>query len=195
MSGDGACGTTYQAATNSYLTFFRSDNTAIGPYTGWGGNAAKANKFGNGIGFAAMCWEIGLEIPELYDINSDDDGTPGPANDSPYVQLLNNDGTPLRPGVINGITNLGILSFADADVQPTGAIRTGGWDYLSNGNIVLAGDSRQAADQALTGQPSGNVPVYRILTPSGVQVHAYTPVSSEAIGGSMSAGVGVTASG
>jgi len=195
VSGNGACGIEYQTTTNTYLSFFRSDNTPIGPYTGWGGYDAKANKFGNGIGFGAMCWEIGLEIPELYDINSDDEGTPGPANDALYVQLLNNDGTPLRPGAINGITNLGILSFGDADVQPTGAIRTGGWDYLANGNIVLVGESRQAVDRALTGQASGNVPVYRILTPAGGQVMAYAAISSEAIGGSIQAGVGVTASG
>jgi hypothetical protein len=191
---DGAVGT-YESATDTYLSFFRSDNTAIGPYTGWGGNAAKANKFGNGVGFAAMCWEIGLEIPELYDINADDDGPPPAASDAPYVQLLNNDGTPLRPGVISGTVNLGIMSFADADVQPAGSIRTGGWDYLSNGNIVLAGQSQQAADRALTGQSSGNVPVYRIMTPSGTQVHAYAPLSLEPIGGNISAGIGVTASG
>jgi hypothetical protein len=187
--------TTYESTTNTYLSFFRSDNTAIGGYTGWGGYDAKANKFGNGIGFGSMCWEIGLEIPELYDINADDDGNPPDANDALYVQLLNNDGTPLRPGVINGITNLGIMSFADADVQPTGAIRTGGWDYLANGNIVLAGDSRQVADRALTGQPSGNVPVYRVLTPAGEQVKGYAPLSSEAIGGGIQAGIGVTANG
>ena len=139
-----------------------------------------------------MPWEIGLEIPELLDINVDDDG----GNDFPCVQLLNNDGTPLRLGVINGITNLGIVTYADADVQPSGSIRIADWDYLSSGNIVIVGDSRQAADQAMTGQAGGNVPVYRVVTPGGLQVHAYTNVSSEPVAGSISkSGVGVTASG
>jgi hypothetical protein len=73
---------------------------------------------------AAMPWEIGLEIPELADINMDDAGlTTGnlpDSNDFVCVQLLNNDGSPLRPGPINGITNLGIVTFADSDVQPAG---------------------------------------------------------------------------
>jgi hypothetical protein len=123
VSGNGGCGTDYLATTNSWLSFFRDDNTAIGPYTGWGGSWPKANRFGNGMGWSAMCWEIGLEISELNDINTASGGPSG--DDFAVVQLLNNDGTPLRPGVINGMTNLGILSFTAADVTPSGAIRCG----------------------------------------------------------------------
>jgi hypothetical protein len=189
---DGAL-STYDATTNTYLSFFRSDNTAIGGYTGWGGYWPKANRFGNGIGSAAMCWEIGLEIPELYDINVA--SSAGNFDDFPVVQLLNNDGTPLRPGVINGLTNLGILTFTVADVSPAGRMRGGDWDYLYSGNILITGQSQKADDRALTGQASGNVPVYRIWTPGGEPVHGYAAASSEAIGGDMYRGVGVTANG
>jgi hypothetical protein len=163
---------TLEAMTNIFLSYYRSDNTSIPGYTGWGPRV-KANRFGNGIGMGAMPWEIGLEVPELYDINEDAGGPPGPADDFVCVQLLNNDGTPLRLGPINGVTNLGIVTFADADVQPQGAIRLGGWDYLANGNIVIVGESRQVADRALTGQAAGNVPVYRVVTPAGIQVKGY----------------------
>lgn len=185
----------YQVTTNIFLSYYRSDNTSIPGYTGWGPKV-KANRFGNGIGMGAMPWEIGLEIPELYDINEDAGGPPGPANDFVCVQLMNNDGTPLRLGPINGITNLGIVTFADADVQPAGAIRLGGWDYLSNGNILIVGESRQAVDRALTGQASGNTPVYRIVTPGGTQVKGYTAVSSTPDSGGIARnGAAVTANG
>ena len=111
------------------------------------------------------------------------------------VQLLNNDGTPFRPGVINGLTNLGILTFLAPDVSPPGHIRGADFDYLSDGNIVVSGQSQQAADQALTGQTGGNVPVYRIWTPGGLEVKGYTAASSDAIGGDIFRGVGVTSNG
>jgi hypothetical protein len=183
---------TYETTTNPWLSFFRDDDTAIGGYTGWGGSWPKANRFGNGLGWSAMCWEIGLEISELFDINMAN-GAGG--DDAPYTQLLNNDGTPLRPGVINGMTNLGILAFTVADVTPDGSIRCGEIEYLSSGNIAVVGESRQADDWALTGQTSGNVPVYRVWTPGGLEVHTYAAASSERIGGDIYRGVGVTANG
>jgi len=147
-----------------------------------------------------MPWEIGLEIPELYDINMDAGGLAAgslaSSDDFPAVQLMNDDGTPYRPGPINGVTNLGIVTLADADVQPLGAIRLGGWDYLGNGNIVIAGESRQADDLVLTGQASGRVPVYRVVTPAGLQVKGYAAVSAQAESGNIARnGVGVTANG
>jgi hypothetical protein len=190
VSGGGECGTTYEGITNTWLAFFRSDNTAIGGYTGWGGFFPKGNRFGDGIGTAAMCWEIGLEIPELLDINLASE-----PDEFPVVQLLNNDGTPFRPGVINGLTNLGILTFTAEDVSPPGNIRGGDFDYLSDGNIVISGHSEQDADWVLTGQGCCYVPVYRIWTPGGQEVHGYAAASSEPIGGDMYRGVGVTANG
>jgi hypothetical protein len=186
---------TLETITTSFLSYYRSDNTSIPGYTGWGPKV-KANRFGNGIGMAAMPWEIGLEVPELYDINDDDAGPPPDSNDFVCVQLLNNDGTPLRTGAINGITNLGIVTFADTDVQPVGNIRLGGWDYLSSVNILIVGESRQADDRTLTGQSADNVPVYRIVTPGGSQVKAYSAVSSTPIGGNIrNHGAAVTANG
>jgi hypothetical protein len=176
----GALGT-LETVTTSFLSYYRSDNTSIPGYTGWGPKV-RANRFGAGIGMGAMPWEIGLEIPELYDINMDDAGLATgnlpDSNDFVCVQLMNNDGSPLRLGPISGITNLGIVTFADEDIQPAGNIRIGGWDYLSTGNILIVGESRQSADLALTGQASGNVPVYRIVTPGGVQVKGYSAVSA-----------------
>jgi hypothetical protein len=169
---------TLEATTNQYLSFFRSDNTATPGFPGGWGPKVRANRFGDGMGMGAMPWAIGLEIPELFDINEDAGGPPPASDDFPCVQLLNNDGTPLRLGPINGITNLGIVTLADADVQPAGAIRLGGWEYLSSGNILIVGESRQNDDWALTGQASGRTPVYRIVTPAGLQVKGYSAVSA-----------------
>ena len=181
---------TYESTTNPWLSFFRDDNTAIGGYTGWGGSWPHANRFGNGLSWGAMCWEIGLEISELSALNTAING-----DDTATVQLLNNDGTPLRPGVIDGMTNLGILSFTIADATPAGQIRGGESVYLSSGNIATVGRSGQNDDWILTGQTSGNVPVYRVWTPGGLEVKGYTAASSEANGGSIYRGLGVTANG
>src|SRR5512141_3141251 len=81
-------------------------------------------------------------IPELYDINEDAGGPPPASDDSPCVQLMNNDGSPLRLGPIGGITNFGVVIFTDAEVQPAGVIRIGGWDYLSTGNILIVREIR-----------------------------------------------------
>ena len=182
-----------ESTINSYLSFFRADNTAIGGYTGWGGSWPKANRFGSGMGWSAMCWEIGYEIDELYDIMM-----ASQQMDCPTTQLLNNDGTPLRPGVISGVTNLGILSFTAADVSAGGGeddIRGGELEYLSSGNIAVMGYSRQTDDWVLTGQTAGNVPVYRVWTPGGAEVHTFAAASSEPNGGSSHRGIGVTANG
>ncbi len=185
-----------ESTTNQYLSFFRSDNTPTPGFPGGWGPRVKANRFGNGMGMGTMPWAIGLEIPELYAINEDAGGPPPASDDFPCIQLLNNNGTPLRLGPISGVTNLGIVTLADADVQPAGAIRLGGWDYLSSGNILIVGESRQADDRALTGQLGGRVPVYRIVTPAGIQVKAYSAASATAEGGNISRnGAAVTADG
>src|SRR5258706_4959211 len=186
---------TLEVKTNIFLSYWRSDNTSIPGYTGWGPKA-KANRFGDGIGMGAMPWEIGLEIPELYAVNEDAGGPPGPANDFVCVQLMNNNGTPLRPGTINGVTNLGIVTFTDATVQPAGAIRLGGWDYLGSGNLVILGESQQSAEWVLTVQGSGNVPVYRVASPCRLEGKGYSAVSATPDAGSIARnGVAVTANG
>jgi hypothetical protein len=75
-------------------------------------------------------------------------------------------------------------------------IRIGGWDYLSTGNILIVGESRQNDDWVLTGQTTGRTPVYRIVTPGGTQVKAYSAVSATPDAGNIARnGAAVTANG
>lgn len=170
---------TQQSMNTAYRAYFRANGTPTPGNTAWGPKI-KANPFGNGMGMGATAYYLGFEVPELFDINLDAGG----GGDFPAVQLLDNDGLPA-----------GIVTIADADAEPAGDIRIADWEHLANGNIVIVGESRQAADRALTGQTSGNVPVFRIVTPAGVQVKGYTAVSSEPAAGSIWHGVGVTAGG
>jgi len=169
-----------QNTMNSFhRAYFRANGTPTPGNTAWGPKI-KANRFGDGMGMGATAYYLGFEVPELFNINLDAGG----GGDFPAVQLLNNDGTAA-----------GIVSFADSDAEPTGDIRIGDWEHLANGNIVIVGESRQAADRALTGQPSGNTPVFRIVTAAGAEVKGLTAVSAEPLGGDMWHGVGVTANG
>ena len=161
----------------TYRAFYRSDGSPTPGFTGDYGGKLKANQFGNGFMFCAGADGIGCEIPELYNLNWDDTGLPWSSGSSPIVQLLNNDGS--RNASIGGPDVAGIVSFSDADVQPAGSIRPGDVDFLSNGNILIVGESRQAADLALNpGQASGNVVVYKVLNAAGGVVHAYTSVDT-----------------
>src|SRR2546425_1023069 len=92
--------TTSQSITNTYLSFFRSDGTPTGAYLAWGPKI-KANIFGNGLGMGAVGMTVGLEVPELYNVNVDAGG----GGDFPVVQLLDNNANPA------GVA----LSVADAD--------------------------------------------------------------------------------
>ena len=178
-----------------YRAFYRDNGTATPGNVAWGPKV-KANLFGNGIGMGGNAMEgqasdgffygMGLEIPRFFGIANDNNNSGADFGDFPAVQLLNNDGSKAA-NALSGVT--------EADAEPLGSIRLGDWEYLANGNIVIVGESRQAADRVLTGQTSGNVPVFRIVTPAGVQVKGYTAISSAAIGGSMWHGVGVTANG
>ncbi len=162
--------------------FFRSDGSPIPFYSADYGGKAKGNLFGVGFGFGSAGGEIACEIPELAAIA-------GSGEDFPVVQLLNNDGT--RNASAGGPDVAGILSYSATDTAPDGDIRID----LSNGNILLVGESRQVDDWVLTGQTSGRVAVYKILTPAGAVVKAYSAASSEAIGTEMWHGAAVTANG
>ncbi len=174
--------TTFQSITNTWLSFFRSDGTPTPAYLAWGPKI-KANLFGNGVGMGAVASSLGVEVTELLTINLGS----GTGEDFPAVQLLNNNGTPAVALPLSGASA--------ANASAVGSIRIGDWDYLANGNIVIVGESRQADDRLMTGQTSGNVPVYRIVTPTGVEVKAYTNVSSSDLSASIWHGVGVTANG
>lgn len=220
ISGTNGYFGTYTTIDNNYLSYFRSDGSPIQAVGGWGPKI-KANRWGDGMGAGSSDWWAGLEIDELAALNAWN--TFGFDSDMPLVQLLNNDGTPYQPGAVttdgNGdVLNLGILGFRTNDVYLAGSVRIADWDYLSDGNIVIVGESRQNpgdetnvswpyapfpdittptnGDWALTGQTHGKTPVFRILTPGGTQVKGRTAVSGDASGDNdMWSGVGVTANG
>jgi len=162
----------------TFRSFYRSDGSLTPAYIGNFGGKAKGNQFGNGFAFSnggdngPAC-----EIPELLAINLGQGDTV--VEGSPIVQLLNNDGT--RNSAAGGADVAGIRSFSDADTDPVGSIRAADIEFLSNGNFLLVGESRQAADQAFTGQASGNVVVYKVFNPTGGVVKPYTNGSSEAL--------------
>ena len=172
-----------QTVTSKFLSYFRTDGSAVSGRTSWGPKI-KANLFGDGIGMGGTSFELGLEVAELFDINMDAGG----GGDFPAVQLLNNSGQPL--GIVSGLS--------DADAEPDGNVRIGDWEYLSNGNIVIVGESRQK-DDAMT-KYGGTAPaehaIYRIVDPTGQEVKATSLVSESPEGNAnIWHGVGVTANG
>ncbi|HOJ61018.1 MAG TPA: hypothetical protein PK878_12090 [bacterium] len=171
-----------QTMTTKFLAFFRSDGSAVAGATAWGPKI-KANLFGDGVGMGATAFSLGEEIAELADINLDEGG----GGDFPAVQLLTNTGQPVA--VLSGVS--------DEDAEPAGNIRIGDWDYLSNGNIVIIGESRQADDLVTKygGAAPGNHAIYRIVTPSGEEVRPVGLVSSNAVANEIWHGVGVTRNG
>jgi hypothetical protein len=177
-------------ANCTYRSYFRANGSPTPSYAASFGGKAKGNQFGPGFAWCGGAETIACEIPELTAINIDESGG---AALSPVVQLLNNDGS--RNTTAGGPDVAGILSYSDADVEPAGAVRPGDIDFLANGNFVIAGESRQAADQAMTGQFGGNVVVYKVLTSTGGVVMPYTNASSEASGQDMWHGTAATANG
>jgi hypothetical protein len=178
----------------TYRSYFRSDGTATPSYAMSYGGKAKGNQFGDGFAWCGGGGDLASEIPELYNICADDDGGPcAGAGGSPIVQLLNNDGSPNTSA--GGPDVAGILSYSDADLQPSGSVRPGDIDFLANGNFVIVGESRQSVDTNLTGQASGNVVVYKVLNMNGGVVMPYTNASSEAVGQNMWHGTAATANG
>ncbi|MBI2926530.1 MAG: hypothetical protein HYY24_12615 [Verrucomicrobia bacterium] len=174
-----------QTLTSKFLSFFRSDGSAISGRTSWGPKI-KANLFGDGIGMGATAFDLGVEVTELAAIQFNAVGEN--AGDFPAVQLLSNSGQPV--GSLSGLS--------DADAEPAGNVRIGDWEYLSNGNIVIVGESRQK-DDAVT-KYGGSAPaehaIYRIVDPTGKEVKA-TGLVSETPEGNANIwhGVGVTANG
>jgi len=175
----------------TYRAFFRSNGSPIPGYTADYGGKAKANLFGTGFGFGSAGGDIACEIPELAAIALGQGNSV--AEDFPVVQLLNSDGSP--NATAGGPDVPGILSFSDADCEPAGNIRIADFEFLSNGNVLIVGESRQATDTNLTGQASGNVVVYKVLSSSGAVVMPYTNGSSEAVPQSMWHGAAAVSNG
>ncbi len=176
VSGDG------QTGTSRFLAYFRSDGSAVTGYTAWGPKI-KANLFGDGIGMGATAFSLGLEIAELGDINLDEGG----GGDFPAVQLLTNDGKPIA--AVSGVS--------DEAAEPAGDIRIGDWDYLSNGNIVIVGESRQEFDltDVYGGANTGKHAIYRIVDQTGKEVRPVGLVSETKDANEIWHGVGVTKNG
>lgn len=171
--------------TSKYRAYFRKDGTPIPGNTAWGPKV-KANLFGDGIGMGGTAFGIGLEIAELAGINVQD-STGGPG-DFPAVQLIGNDGGPIAEA---------LSGYSDEDADRPGDIRIGDWDYLSTGNIVIVGESRQQADlvDLFGGETPANHAAFRIVKPDGTVVKALTLASAEPVKSEMWHGVGVTKDG
>ncbi|MEW6238016.1 MAG: hypothetical protein AB1656_21720 [Candidatus Omnitrophota bacterium] len=171
-----------QTGPSKFLAYFRSDGSAVSGYTAWGPKI-KANLFGDGVGMGATAFSLGLEIPELADINMDAGG----GGDFPAVQLLTNDGKPIS--VLSGVS--------DEAAETEGDIRIGDWDYLSNGNIVIVGESRQSFEliDLYNGEAAGNHAIYRIVDPTGKEIRPVGLVSEVPNANEIWHGVGVTKNG
>jgi len=110
----------------------------------------KANLFGPGWGIGS--YTASVQTPSLAVAQS--------LGQTPILQLFQNDGTPIVPAKC-GVPE----DFAAA----AGDIRIGDFDFLSNGNIVTIGESRQLDENInLFGVPealAGNVIVLSIMKP------------------------------
>jgi len=148
----------------------------------------KANLFGAGFGMGS--WVEGLlaeEIPELYDVNTIG-GDSNAVEIFPVAQPFNEDGTPEGP-VLAGVS--------DAYAERPGHIRISDWDYLSNGNIVIGGESRQANDlvNVYGGAAAGNHSIFSIVRRDGTFAKSETLVDADKVAGSQWHGIGSTQNG
>jgi len=172
-----------QTINSRFLSYFRGDGSAVSGRTSWGPKI-KANLFGTGVGMGATSFDLGLEMTEMAGFTGN--------GDWPTVQLLTSSGAPLaNPSVLNGVPE---AYAADADQKD---IRIGDWDYLSNGNVVIVGESRQEAElvSKYGGAAPGRHVIYRIVDKNGNEIKAVSLVSDKPVPGEMWHGVGVTKGG
>ena len=149
--------------SNKFLSYFRANKSAVYGGTSWGPKL-QANLFSDGIGMGATSYYLGEEVVEFAPW---DDANSG---DFPSVQLLNNDGTPVK--IVAGVSS----AYA---TQNTSSIRIGDWSYLSNGNVVIVGESRQSSDLSTIygGTADATHAIFRIVDQNGAVVKAETLVS------------------
>lgn len=172
------------SVNTAFRSYFRADGSPTPARTGWGPKI-KANPFGDGIGMGSTSFELAKEVPALAAIENNAAGDN--AGDYPTVQLLDNAGAPI--GIVSGLTD----SYAERD----GNVRIGDWGYLSTGNIVVVGESRQGQDlvDVHGGAAAANHVIARIVKPNGDEVKAIHLVSATATKAEMWHGFAATRNG
>lgn len=175
-----------ESITNKFVSYYRADGSATPGYVSWGPKL-HANLFGSGIGQGANGDSILMpaEVAALADYSpgGEDDGN------FPVVQLFDDNGAK-RSEVLAGIS-------AAYHTSDPAAVRIGDWEWLSTGNIVIFGDSRQNNDlvNLYGGTNPANHTIFRILSPTGAVVKAETLANDVPVGSSMWHGAGVTSNG
>ncbi len=173
-----------QTVNSRFLSFFRADKSPTPARTSWGPKI-KANPFGDGVGMGATSFELALEVPAFAPIENDSLGVN--SGDYPTAQLLDNNGQPI--GIVAGLTD----TYADR----AGSVRIGDWGYLSTGNIVIVGESRQNADlvDVYGGAAAAQHVIARIVKPDGTEVKPIQLVSAEKTQANMWHGFAATKNG
>jgi len=170
-------------------SYFTAAGEPVSPEYTWGPKI-KANLFGTGFGMGSTAWGLGEVIDEFFDVNTIG-GDPGVnAGDYPAVQLIKEDGTP---------DGLALCGVSDEYAEREGDIRIADWDYLSNGNILIVGESRQKDDlvNIYGGTTPSEHPIFTIVKKDRSFVKKETLVPSAAFEGNMNMwhGAAVTANG
>ena len=144
-----------QKLTSKFLSYFRSNGTAISGRTSWGPKI-KANLFGDGIGMGATSFELGIELTQFADIQMDAGG----GGDFPSVQLLDGVGPATAAAVADWFAQPGnrqlLRKLRAADCWPVQAARAQpASGPLSGKTLVITGTlpglSREAAAELITG--------------------------------------------
>lgn len=167
-----------QTLTSRFLSYFRKDGSAVSGRTGWGPKI-KSNLFGDGLGMGSTSFDLGLEVVEFAGYQD--------AGDWPAVQLVTDTGSPL--GIVNGVP-------VEYGARP-GNIRIGDWEFLSTGNVVVIGESRQGDDlvSLYKGDAAANHVTVRVVDKTGKEIKATQLASATATKSEMWHGSGVTKSG
>ncbi len=167
--------------TNKFLSYFRADKSAVFGGSSWGPKI-KANPFGDGVGMGASSFYLSEEVVEFAPWDDSNSG------DFPSVQLLDGQGNPIK--ILAGVS----AAYATSS---SSSIRIADWDYLSNSNVVIVGESRQD-DQLVSlysGETAAHHAIFRILDAAGNEVKSETLVSSEPVKSEIWHGAGVTKDG
>ena len=167
--------------TSHFLSYFRADKSPVFGGTSWGPKI-KANLFGDGVAMGAVSYGLGEEVVQFAPYDDQNSG------DFPSAQLLSNTGQPTS--TLGGVT----AAYATSDA---GNIRIGDLDFLSNGNIVFADESRQNDDlvNLYGGDTGATHAIYRVVDQAGNVIKSESLVSKDPTKTEMWHGTGVTKDG